>query len=232
MEVDASRAAGARRSRRTGEASAGRTRCIAGSVLAKPTMPSPLRSPRRRRARRRRPGRPARPAFPRRSDASVGPSPRSRPAAATCADAGVCAPGPPAGHRRHRDVAHPQRHRRLRHAELGRDVGHRHARRHAARAPRPAPPLSRRIPPSHAIEQVFDAQRGVSAVVEVVPQLLAAVRVAQLGQRLRLDLADAFAGHAERLADLLERVGLAVLEAEPQSARPPSRGRSARRAPP
>src|SRR4051794_9816227 len=53
-----------------------------------------------------------------------------------------------------------------------------------------------------------------SAAVEVVAQLLAAQRVAQLGQGLRLDLADALAGDAELLADLLERAGLAVVEAE------------------
>ena len=52
--------------------------------------------------------------------------------------------------------------------------------------------------------------------VEVVAELLAAVRVAELGQRLRLDLADALAGDAELAADLFERAGLAVLEAEPQ----------------
>src|SRR6185369_15619676 len=37
-------------------------------------------------------------------------------------------------------------------------------------------------------------------------QLLRAARVAELPQRLRLDLADALAGHVEVLADLFERV--------------------------
>jgi RNA polymerase primary sigma factor len=40
--------------------------------------------------------------------------------------------------------------------------------------------------------------------------------VAQLAQRLRLDLADPLAGDVELLADFLERAGAAVLEAEPE----------------
>ena len=40
--------------------------------------------------------------------------------------------------------------------------------------------------------------------------------MAQLAQRLRLDLADPLAGHVELLADLLERAGTPVLEAEPE----------------
>ena len=38
--------------------------------------------------------------------------------------------------------------------------------------------------------------------------------MAQLAQRLGLDLADAFARDVELLADLLERAGTAVLDAE------------------
>ena len=55
-----------------------------------------------------------------------------------------------------------------------------------------------------------------SVAVEVVAQLLAAVGVAELGQRLGLDLADALAGDAELPPDLLERAGLAVVEPEAQ----------------
>ena len=40
--------------------------------------------------------------------------------------------------------------------------------------------------------------------------------MAELGQRLRLDLADALAGDAKLLADFLERAHLPVVEAEPQ----------------
>src|ERR1700684_2041654 len=52
--------------------------------------------------------------------------------------------------------------------------------------------------------------------VQVVAQHLRAARVAQLRHRLRLDLADAFTGHAVNLADLVEGAGLAVGEAEAQ----------------
>jgi hypothetical protein len=45
--------------------------------------------------------------------------------------------------------------------------------------------------------------------------------VAELAQRLRLDLADPLAGHVELLADLLERPRPAVLEAEPELEDPP-----------
>src|SRR5262245_59033706 len=40
--------------------------------------------------------------------------------------------------------------------------------------------------------------------------------MAELAQRLRLDLADPLPGHVELLADLLERPGAPVLEAEPE----------------
>src|SRR3954453_10919915 len=53
-------------------------------------------------------------------------------------------------------------------------------------------------------------------LLEVVAELLAAARVAELGQRLRLDLADPLASETELLADLVERARLAVGEAEAQ----------------
>src|SRR5690606_19532207 len=43
-------------------------------------------------------------------------------------------------------------------------------------------------------------------LVEEAAHLAAARRVLQLAERLRLDLTDAFAGHAELLADFLERM--------------------------
>src|SRR5947207_12445804 len=52
--------------------------------------------------------------------------------------------------------------------------------------------------------------------VEELLELLAPLRVAQLGQRLGFDLADALPGDAELLADLFERAGLAVDQPEPQ----------------
>src|SRR5690606_14192580 len=64
--------------------------------------------------------------------------------------------------------------------------------------------------------RLIDDAKGRSVAVEVGAELLAAVRVAQLGQRLGLDLADALAGDAELAPDLLERPGLTVLEAEAQ----------------
>jgi hypothetical protein len=50
--------------------------------------------------------------------------------------------------------------------------------------------------------------------LQVVAELLAAGGVAQLGEGLGLDLADALAGHAELAADLLQGAGVAVGEAE------------------
>src|SRR5215468_6299757 len=52
--------------------------------------------------------------------------------------------------------------------------------------------------------------------VEVVAQNLRPGRVAELRHGLRLDLADALAGDAVNLADLVEGAGLAVGQAEPQ----------------
>jgi hypothetical protein len=53
---------------------------------------------------------------------------------------------------------------------------------------------ARRLPPLHG-----------PASVEVVAQLLRPGRVAELGERLALDLADPLAGQAELAADLVER---------------------------
>src|SRR6476469_1469646 len=53
-------------------------------------------------------------------------------------------------------------------------------------------------------------------LLEVVLELAAPGRVAQLAQRLGLDLADPLAGDVELLADLLEGPGTPVLEAEPE----------------
>ena len=55
-----------------------------------------------------------------------------------------------------------------------------------------------------------------SSSVQKILELLAAGGVAQLAQRLRLDLADALTGDIELLADLLKRAGTAVLDAEAQ----------------
>ena len=49
---------------------------------------------------------------------------------------------------------------------------------------------------------------------DVLPELAAARRVAELAQRVRLDLPDPLAGQAELVADLLERPRPAVVEAE------------------
>ena len=53
-----------------------------------------------------------------------------------------------------------------------------------------------------------------SGFLEVVAEALRARRMAQLGERLRLDLADALARHAELLAHLLEGAHLTVVETE------------------
>ena len=55
---------------------------------------------------------------------------------------------------------------------------------------------------------------GGSGLFEVVAQTLRAGGVTQLGERLRLDLADALPGDAELLADLFERAHLPVVEPE------------------
>src|SRR6266508_5111566 len=47
-------------------------------------------------------------------------------------------------------------------------------------------------------------------LLQIVPELPSPGRVAELGERLRLDLADPLAGDAELPPDLLERPGLPV----------------------
>ncbi len=61
-------------------------------------------------------------------------------------------------------------------------------------------------------------RRKLDLLIEEAAHLAAAARVLELPQRLRLDLADALSGHAELLADFLERVvGVhADAEAHPQ----------------
>ena len=56
--------------------------------------------------------------------------------------------------------------------------------------------------------------RPALGLFEVVPEPLGAGRVPQLRQRLRLDLANAFAGDAELFADFFERADLTVFETE------------------
>src|SRR5713226_606329 len=51
-----------------------------------------------------------------------------------------------------------------------------------------------------------------AGLLQVVPQLLGARGMAQLAQGLDLDLADALAGHAKALADLLQGALVAVDE--------------------
>src|SRR5579884_2761674 len=57
--------------------------------------------------------------------------------------------------------------------------------------------------------------RCFTLVVDVVAQARISRRMTQLLERLRLDLPDALARHAEVLADLFQRVGIAVVEPEP-----------------
>ena len=52
---------------------------------------------------------------------------------------------------------------------------------------------------------------------QVVFELAAAARMAQLAQRLRLDLADALAGHFELFADFFERAAAAIVQPEAQA---------------
>src|SRR4051812_43706773 len=53
-------------------------------------------------------------------------------------------------------------------------------------------------------------------LLQVVLELARARRVAQLAQRLRLDLTDPLASDVELLADLFERARPTVLQAEPE----------------
>src|SRR5215218_3320399 len=62
---------------------------------------------------------------------------------------------------------------------------------------------------------VMNFMRSV-LLLQIVLELPAAARVAELAQRLCLDLPDPLAGDVELLAHLLERPGAPVLEAEPE----------------
>ena len=55
---------------------------------------------------------------------------------------------------------------------------------------------------------------GCRVSVQELPQPLRVAVGVELVERLRLDLADALAGDAEALADLLQRAGLLAAEAE------------------
>src|SRR5688500_7037197 len=76
---------------------------------------------------------------------------------------------------------------------------------HAARLPSRTPPGIKKGPGSTP---------RPSNSIKIVPQLATPARVFQLLQRLRLDLADSLAGHPEVPADLLQRAGAAVFQAE------------------
>ena len=58
--------------------------------------------------------------------------------------------------------------------------------------------------------------RRTNPLVEVVTQLAGARWVAQLSQRLRLNLADAFAGHVELRPDLFQGALSPIFQAEAQ----------------
>ena len=61
-----------------------------------------------------------------------------------------------------------------------------------------------------------EAEFTASRLLQVIPEFLAAGRVAELAQRLGLDLADALSGHPEPLADLFQRALVAVDQPKPQ----------------
>ena len=61
-----------------------------------------------------------------------------------------------------------------------------------------------------------EAEFTASRLLQVIPEFLAAGRVAELAQRLGLDLPDALAGHPEPLADLFQRALVAVDQPKPQ----------------
>src|SRR4051794_18321493 len=67
----------------------------------------------------------------------------------------------------------------------------------------------RRMPPGLLVASNWNGR-----LLEVVLELPRPRRVAQLAQRLRLDLPDPLSGDVELLADLLERPGTPVLESE------------------
>src|SRR5260221_14463792 len=58
----------------------------------------------------------------------------------------------------------------------------------------------------NSIEDRDSRHRAVRSIIQKAPQLPTPRRMLQLAQRLGLDLADAFAGHRELLADFLQRV--------------------------
>src|SRR5690606_28811638 len=64
-------------------------------------------------------------------------------------------------------------------------------------------------------------------LVEVVAELAAAAGVPQLAKRLRLNLADALAGHAELASDLFQRPAAAIFEAEAKLEHAPFAAREA-----
>src|SRR5262249_9932346 len=72
-------------------------------------------------------------------------------------------------------------------------------------------------PPSAAFEYQCSYRKSV---VQEAPQLPAPARMLQLAQRLRLDLPDALARHAELLAALLQRVVGVHPDSEPHAQHP------------
>src|SRR5512132_4141638 len=68
--------------------------------------------------------------------------------------------------------------------------------------------------PAHASMAAHGPDGGLR--LQVALELSAAGRVAQLAERLGLDLADPLAGDVELLAHFLEGPGAPVLEAEPE----------------
>src|SRR5262245_51462002 len=76
---------------------------------------------------------------------------------------------------------------------------------------------SKRRPPGGWTASVV---AGRPLVGHELPELAAPRGMAQLAQRVRLDLADALAGQAELLADLLQRPWPAVVEAEAEPEHP------------
>src|SRR5713226_193912 len=68
----------------------------------------------------------------------------------------------------------------------------------------------------HASEHSATKTASSRRLLQIIPQLLRTRRVAQLAQRLRLNLPDALAGDAEALADLLQRPLVAVDQPEPE----------------
>src|SRR6185312_9847056 len=75
---------------------------------------------------------------------------------------------------------------------------------------------SRRIKTSPAMRGLFERCELTPRLfqIEETAQLLAARGMTQLAQRLGLDLADAFAGHVELLADLFQGVVSIHVDAE------------------